>query len=118
MAEHRQPVHVKTFTGETQEAAAQQFAADAADAARHGYTPASQAWDGTTLNVIYQQQDPQPPAASPEPPRSEKPTSVSVSQSGGGLSGGVGQGFGLGAGCMLFLVVLVAGCAVYVSSVT
>jgi hypothetical protein len=126
MEEQRPPVIVKTFTGETQEVAAQQFAADAAEAVKHGYTPASQAWDGTTLTVIYQHQAPEPPAASPEPPQPRSSRSPAPSpeppryvvQRSDPVGSGLGQGFGFGIGCVLFLIALVVGCAFYVSSGT
>ena len=56
MEPQMQPVVVKTFPGDTQAVAAEQYAADAVVAARLGYVPTSQTWDGTKLTVVYQRQ--------------------------------------------------------------
>lgn len=50
------PIRVRTYFGQTQGQAAQQFEADASLAASAGYVPVSQAWEGTTLTVTYQVQ--------------------------------------------------------------
>jgi len=69
MEPQMQPVVVKTFVGATQAIAAEQHAADAVVAARLGYAPTSQTWDGATLTVVYERQAPTeepPPQRTPE----------------------------------------------------
>ena len=58
MEPQMQPVVVKTFDGATRTIADDLFAADAVVATRLGYVPTSQAWDGTTLTVVYERQEP------------------------------------------------------------
>ncbi len=58
MEPQMQPVVVKTFVGATETIAAEQHAADAVVAARLGYAPTSQTWDGTKLTVVYERQAP------------------------------------------------------------
>jgi hypothetical protein len=61
------PIRVKTYRGETAEATARMFQADSAEAAKAGFLPTSQQWDGATLTVVFQRQDLTPDAP---PPRS------------------------------------------------
>ena len=70
MEPQRQPVVVKTFLGATQAIAAKHHADDAVVAARLGYAPTSQTWDGTKLTVVYQLQAPM--EASPSHPAPEE----------------------------------------------
>jgi hypothetical protein len=48
------PVAVRRYDDGSAEASAVRFQADAADAARAGYLPASQVWEGSALIVTYQ----------------------------------------------------------------
>lgn len=68
METQMQPEVIKTFFGATQAIAAEQYATDAIVAARLGYAPISQTWDGTKLTVVYQRQTPveaDPPLPAP-----------------------------------------------------
>ena len=60
------------------------FTADAAEAAKHGWSPSSYAWEGTTLTVVYQRQQ-QPPAVplAAAPPVSDQRPSALYSYYGG-----------------------------------
>lgn len=53
------PVRTRTYSGRTPDEAAYAFQLDAAEAARAGFTPTSQAWQGTMLTVTYQRTAPQ-----------------------------------------------------------
>lgn len=57
-------VVIKTFPAATQTIAAEHFAADSVVAARLGYAPMSQSWDGEKLTVVYQLQ----PSREGDPP--------------------------------------------------
>jgi hypothetical protein len=54
------PTHVKSYTGESQQAAWTAFQGDAADAARHGWVPVSHRWAPGFLEVTYQPLQPPP----------------------------------------------------------
>lgn len=56
MSGERPPIRVRTYSGASQQVSGQQFEADAADAARNGYMPVAQAWEGPVLTVTYQLQ--------------------------------------------------------------
>jgi hypothetical protein len=68
-----QPVVVKAFPATTQTIAAEQVAADSAVAARLGYTPTSQTWDGEKLTVVYELQ-PSGQKEPSDPPPAERAT--------------------------------------------
>ena len=76
----RGAVQVRTYPAATQAEAYQAFAADAAEAARHGFRPSHQAWDGQQLMVTYQHQ-----AVVPQESAAER-------------------GFGMAVGCVAFIV--------------
>jgi DNA polymerase-3 subunit gamma/tau len=74
------PIRARTYEAESAAAAARKFEADAAEAAEHGWKPASQVWEGSTLTVVYQSEDGAPPAepaatqpAKPAEPKPEEP---------------------------------------------
>ena len=114
----RPVIQVRTYREGTQELAAKQFETDAAKAAREGYLPTSQAWEGATLTVTYQYDAARDSFRQPPPERlaDRQPPPANVVQHGGGLSGGLGQRFGFGAGCLLLIAFLVAGCWLLVNS--
>jgi hypothetical protein len=51
------PIQVRTYRDDTAEAAAQRFQIDSAEAARSGYYPTSQVWEGSSLTVTYQRRE-------------------------------------------------------------
>jgi len=71
------PIRARTYEADSAAAAARKFEADAAEAAEHGWKPASQVWEGSTLTVVYQSEDgappPEPTATQPEKPAEPKP---------------------------------------------
>ncbi|MFV2063734.1 MAG: hypothetical protein ACC726_09505, partial [Chloroflexota bacterium] len=52
------PVQIRTYRDSTAEAAARRYQVDAAEAAKNGFYPTSQVWEGTSLTVTYQQREP------------------------------------------------------------
>lgn len=49
------PVKAKSYSGGSAAETARHFEADAAEAAKYGWLPASQVWEGVTLTVVYEQ---------------------------------------------------------------
>ena len=49
------PIQTRTYREGTVEATALRFQFDAAEAARAGWFPTSQSWEGTALTVVYRQ---------------------------------------------------------------
>jgi hypothetical protein len=70
------PIRTRTYREGTAETTALRFQADAAEAAKAGYLPSSQAWDGATLTVVYQARE----QAAPETP---PPTTTTPATSSG-----------------------------------
>jgi hypothetical protein len=62
------PTRVRTYDGIVESQAEVVFRADAAEAARHGWSATDRRWDGTQLRVVYTRTEPAPaPGPGPGP---------------------------------------------------
>jgi hypothetical protein len=87
------PIQVRTYRDATAEAAARRFQLDAAEAAKKGYHPTSQVWEGTSLTVTYQRREPDAMAApAPQTVAASRPVFIpSVAIAIGGILVAVGS---------------------------